>query len=175
MMWRMSRGNLKCVFVSVLLLWLFIFVCQCMFVRLCAVILVGIGKIGLKSNGRPSHMCFCPFECLSVCVIVFVLCFVCVCVDKGGGWEKMGWRVRRAIAFLCMCMWVFLLFVYQRMCVMIKVVVEKKWVEEWGEAIYGRAELRLVARYGAEHEEVRNTHLLMRKTNGREDDTNYKE
>ena len=61
------------------------------------------------------------------------------------------------------------------MCVMIKVVVEKKWVEEWGEAIYGRAELRLVARYGAEHEEVRNTHLLMRKTNGREDDTNYKE
>ena len=56
-----------------------------MFVRLCAVILVGIGKIGLKSNGRPSHMCFCLFECLSVCVIAFVLCFVCVCVDKGGG------------------------------------------------------------------------------------------
>ena len=61
-----------------------------MFVRLCAVILVGIGKIGLKSNGRPSLMCFCPFECLSVCVIAFVLCLsahmcVYICDDKGGG------------------------------------------------------------------------------------------
>ena len=51
-------------------------------------ILVGMGKIGL--NKRPSHMCFCPFECLSVCVIVFVLCLsahmcVCMCDDKGGG------------------------------------------------------------------------------------------
>ena len=97
MMWRMSRGNLKCVFVSVLLLWLFIFVCQCMFVRLCAVILVGIGKIGLKSNGRPSLMCF--FR-LSVWVFVWLLLFCVLCVY-----------------------------------VLIKVVVEKKWVEEWGEAI----------------------------------------
>ena len=62
--------------------------CQCVFVCLCAMILVRIGKIGL--NRRPSHMCFCPFECLSVCVIVFVLCLsahmcVCMCDDKGGG------------------------------------------------------------------------------------------
>ena len=71
--------------------------CQCVFVCLCAMILVRIGKIGLKSNRRPSHMCFCPFECLSVCAIVFVLCL---------------------FSHLCVCI------------AMIKVVVEKKWVEE---------------------------------------------
>ena len=62
--------------------------CQCVFVCLCAMILVRIGKIGLKSNRRPSHMCFFPFECLSVIIFVLRLSAhmcVCMCDDKGGG------------------------------------------------------------------------------------------
>ena len=52
-------------------------------------ILVGMGKIGL--NKRPSHMCFCPFECLCDCFVFFrAYVYVCVFDDKGGGLEKVG-------------------------------------------------------------------------------------
>ena len=78
--------------------------------------------------------CDCSFLCASVCLCVYVPWY-------WWGLGKLGWRVMGGhliCVFVPLSVWVFVwLFLFCVLCVyvLIKVVVEKKWVEEWGEAI----------------------------------------